>query len=178
MRLKEIQQPLMEIELEDNVSDNFFTEFGEIHGTKTITALKDQAVFHTVTKIDTFNEHIENTALTFENRYSSDILQGSIPDSGAAGISSGGRNQFLALKIMDSIIKLDTSTVGQHKIRFWKGMVISQRTADVSTPLGVTIFHIVQADTPFSSCIKRWIGWMLIWLFKIFPLFKGTQLYL
>ena len=151
---EEIQQLLMEMELENDACDIFFSEFGEINGTKTITALKDQAVFHAVTKTDIFNELIENSTFTFDDRYSSDTFHGIMPDSGAAGISTAGKNQFLALKRMDSTIKLDKSTAGQHKIRFGKGMAISQGTVDVPTPLGVITFHIVPANTPFLFCIQ------------------------
>jgi hypothetical protein len=51
-----------------------------------------------------------------------------MPDSGAAGVSTAGNPQFLALQKLDPRVQLDTSTAGDHKIRFGKGTAFSQGT--------------------------------------------------
>jgi hypothetical protein len=77
-----------------------------------------------------------------------------MPDSGAAGVSTAGESQAVALQQLDPTIRLDTSTAGQHKIRFGKGTATSTGTIDVPTPLGTITFHVVPANTPFLLCIQ------------------------
>jgi len=88
------------------------------------------------------------------DRYSSETFQGIMPDSGAAGVSTAGEPQFEALKKLFPSIKLDTTTAGQHKIKFSKGEAISQGTATVNTPIRLITFYIVPANTPFLFCIQ------------------------
>jgi hypothetical protein len=88
------------------------------------------------------------------DRYSSETFQGIMPDSGAAGVSTAGEPQFQALQKLFLLIKLDTATAGQHKIKFGKGEAISQGTATINTPIRLITFHIVPANTPFLFCIQ------------------------
>jgi hypothetical protein len=47
------------------------------------------------------------------------------------------------------------SRAGKHKIRFGKGdPVASQRTVNVSTPLGTITFYVLLTNTLFLFCIK------------------------
>ncbi len=141
--------------------DTFITELGDINGRETVEILANQAVFHAVTKTDVFKSTDKQTgnlpgeysAFTLD-RYSSEIFQGIMPDSGAAGVSTAGEPQFQALRKLFPSIKLDTATAGQHKIKFGKGEAISQGTATVNTPIGPITFHIVPANTPFLFCIQ------------------------
>ena len=152
--LNEAEQLLVQMEVEDEEADQFFTEYGQIDGLQTISVLSDQSVFHAVTKIDVFNEPTENSVFTFNDRYSANIFQGIMPDSGAAGVSTAGKPQVTALQRLDPTIQLDTSTAGQHNIRFGKGMATSLGTIQVSTPLGSIVFHVVPTNTPFLFCIQ------------------------
>lgn len=43
---------------------------------------------------------------------------------------------------------------GAHKIRFSKGVAVSQGTIRVPTPLGLIEFHVVPANTPFLFCLQ------------------------
>ncbi len=95
----------------------------------------------------------EYSAFTLD-RYSSEIFQGIMPDSGAAGVSTAGEPQFQALRKLFPLIKLDTITAGQHKIKFSKGEAILQGTATINTPIGLITFYIVPANTPFLFCIQ------------------------
>jgi len=150
----DMEQCLMEMEIE---TETYLTELGEIDGVQTVAILNDQSTLHAVTGKDPFNEPAEpneTSAFTFDDRYSSNIFQGIMPDSGAAGVSTAGNSQFLALQKLDPRVQLDTSTAGDHKIRFGKGTALSQGTIQVQTPLGVITFHVVPANTPFLFCIQ------------------------
>ena len=77
--------------------DHFFTEYGKVDGAQIVSVLNDQSVFHAITKVDIFNEPKESSAFTFDDRYSATTFQGIMPDSGAAGISTAGKSQVIAL---------------------------------------------------------------------------------
>jgi hypothetical protein len=150
----DVEQCLMEMEID---TENYLTELGEVNGVQTVAILNDQSTLHAIVRKDLFNELAdsnETSAFTFDNRYSSDIFQGIMPDSGAAGVSTAGNPQFLALQKLDPRVQLDTSTAGDHKIRFGKGTAFSQGTIQVHTPIGVITFHVVLANTPFLFCIQ------------------------
>jgi hypothetical protein len=76
-----------------------------------------------------------------------------MPDTGAAGVSTGGRPQFEALRTLNHRVYLDTSTAGQHTIRFGKGEATSLGKAAVPTPFGTIDFHILPTNTPFLLCL-------------------------
>ncbi len=150
----DVEQCLMEMEID---TENYLTELGEVNGIQTVAILNDQSTLHAIIRKDPFNEpadSIETSAFTFDSRYSSDIFQGIMPDSGAAGVSTAGNPQFLALQKLDPRVQLDTSTAGDHKIRFGKGTAFSQGTIQVYTPIGIITFHVVPANTPFLFCIQ------------------------
>ena len=140
----------MEIEEE---YETYFTEFGEVNGTQTVAILNDQSAWHAVTGEDIFKasplQLLETSVFTFEDRYSSEVFQGIMSDSGAAGVSTAGQSQFQALKRLDTSVRLDTTTAGAHKIRFGKGTALSQGTTQVPTPLGTMTVGITR-DT-YSS---------------------------
>jgi hypothetical protein len=64
-----------------------------------VSILNDQSVYHTFTKEDVFKTEptITTDVFTFEDRYSSDIFQGIMPDTGASGVSLAREPQFKAL---------------------------------------------------------------------------------
>ena len=160
-QLDETQQLLTELQLENEEqfsTEQYLTEFGGVIGIKTVAFLNDQSVFHAATGIDIFNitakpqEH--DSVFTFEDRYSAKIFQGIMPDTGAAGVSTAGELQSIALQQLDPSIHLDTSTAGQHRIRFGKGEAVSIGTLRVPTPLGIVIFHVLPTNTPFLLCLR------------------------
>ena len=77
-----------------------------------------------------------------------------MPNSRAAGVSTAGEPQFLALQKIDPKVRLNTATAGAHRIRFGKGDALSQGTIEVNTPLGVITFHVVPTNTPFLYYIQ------------------------
>jgi hypothetical protein len=72
-----------------------------------------------VTGEDPFDKEAEpkeTLAFTFNNCYSSNIFQGIMPDSGAAGVLTARNPQFLILQKLDPIVQLDTLIARAHKI--------------------------------------------------------------
>jgi hypothetical protein len=98
---RQVEQLLTEMEVSENEEfydfDNYITELGEVNGPETVAILNDQSVFHSLTKTDIFKLPATSSVFTFDNRYSSGTFQGIMPDSGAAGVSTAGRPQFIAL---------------------------------------------------------------------------------
>lgn len=74
-----------------------------------------------------------------EDRYSSLVFQGIMPDTGAAGVSTAGMKQTKALQRQFEI-EIGESSCGQHRIRFGKGETTSIGPIKVPTPLGVWLF--------------------------------------
>jgi hypothetical protein len=89
-----------------------------VKGLETIAILNNQSAMHWITKTNIFKT--ENSTFTVSGRYSSDVFQGIMPDSGAAGVSTAGEPRFRALQKINPTIQLDTSTAGPHQIRFGK----------------------------------------------------------
>jgi hypothetical protein len=110
-----------------------------------------QDIFHLYKTLLTFP--YEMSVFTFKERYSLAKFQGIMPDTGAAGISTAGEPQFLALQKQDLLISLDRTTAGDNQIRFGKGTAVATGTTTVRTPLGPITFYIVIANTPFLFCI-------------------------
>jgi hypothetical protein len=72
-----------------------------------------------------------------------------MPDSGTAGVSTARKPQVIAFQKLDPIVSIDTSTTGNHKIRFGKKKAMSISTIQVGTPLGNIMFHVFPTNTPF-----------------------------
>jgi hypothetical protein len=152
----EDDQWIMSLDIKDALYDNdvYITELGEINGPKTVSVLNDRSYEHAITKEDVFTQPQETSIFTFEDRYSSGIFQGIMPDSGASGVSTVGEPQFLALQKLDPKIQLDRTKAGDHRIRFGKGTALSKGIVKVETPLGQITFHVVPTNTPFLYCIQ------------------------
>jgi hypothetical protein len=144
----------------DAAYDVYLTDFGEINGTQAVSILNDQSAYHMFTKDDVFESSDKQAQLptsstfTLDNRYSSYEFHGIMPDSGAAGISSAGEQQVLALQKKDLSIQIDTSTAGSNTIRFGKGTATVKGIVRVPTPLGTINFYVVPTNTPFLLCLQ------------------------
>jgi hypothetical protein len=130
------------------------TEYGCLHASTTLTLLHNNSVFHTLTGIDMFNDkpNVNNAKPQHEtftlDRYSNQVFQGIMPDTGAAGISTAGISQVQALQQIKNVT-IDTSTAGQHKVRFGAGEALSIGTVIVDTPIGDINFQVLPSSTPF-----------------------------
>lgn len=92
---------------------------------------------------------------TFRDRYSEQVYQGIIPDTGAAHHSTCGKGQYLALKKIDPNIVLDETTAGQASIVFGAGRTVkSIGTVTVHTEAGTYTFHVLDTETPFLACVQ------------------------
>jgi hypothetical protein len=138
-------------------SENYTTELGDINGIETMEILSNQSAFYSITKTDVFNEKSnpdEPHSAFVLDRYLSEIFQGIIPDSRAAGVSTAGEPQVTALQKLQLSLRIDTTTASNHKIRFGKGDALSQGTIKVDTPVGLITFHVVLTSTPFLFCLQ------------------------
>ena len=106
----------MSLDVEDSSYDNdvYLTELGEVNRPKIVSVLNDQSYEHAITKEDAFTQMYETSIFTFEDRYSSSIFQGIMPDSGASGVSTVGEPQFLALQKLDPEVQLDRTKAGDY----------------------------------------------------------------
>ncbi|EGY23394.1 uncharacterized protein VDAG_04832 [Verticillium dahliae VdLs.17] len=144
---------------ESDESQEFMTSYftGPVNGPKIVAGLADQAVAHALTKEDLHGQQLPDDAasvFSLEGRYSSRGFQGIMPDTGAAGFSTAGHPQFVALQ-REVPVTLDTSTAGDAKIRFGGGDPIdSIGTTVVSTVFGKMSFHVIPTDTPFLLCLE------------------------
>ncbi|KAH0425958.1 polyprotein [Colletotrichum camelliae] len=134
----------------------YFGETTAVDGKTLITTLGDQAVYHALTRHDPFESPPPSSStFTIEGRYSETTFHGIMPDTGAAGSSTAGHPQFLALQKEDPSVSLDTSTAGQASIRFGDNdPLTSLGTTVVKTPFGPLYFHVVPANTPFLLCLR------------------------
>lgn len=74
-------------------------------------------------------------------------------DTGAAKISTGGQDQFYALRKTLNL-ELESKTAGQAKICIGIGTATSIGSTTVRTPIGEIFFHILPSDTPFLLCLR------------------------
>jgi len=89
------------------------------------------------------------------DRYSEEVFQGIMPDTGAAEQSTAGRGQFRALCKELPGITLDASRAGEAHIKFGNGAPMSSvGSVNIDTPVGRVTFHIVDAPTPFLLCLR------------------------
>ncbi|KAF1965255.1 hypothetical protein BU23DRAFT_585152 [Bimuria novae-zelandiae CBS 107.79] len=70
-----------------------------------------------------------------------------LPNTGAANVSTVGKEQYLALIQEDLMVTIDTSTAGKTSIKFGKGSVT------IPTEIGKIDFEVLDAPTPFLLCL-------------------------
>ncbi|KAI0990850.1 hypothetical protein K3495_g17337, partial [Podosphaera aphanis] len=141
----------------------FFTEFGTLdddNAISTLATLNDLTVFHAATGVDPFETSTKTSTPSSvlevfnANRYNDQTFHGFLPDTGAAGVSTAGHLQVKALQKELPRIRIDTTTQGNHKIRFGAGDATSIGTIRVPTPIGTIEFEVLPTNTPFLLCLK------------------------
>ena len=84
---------MMSMEIKEEYG-TYFTEFGEVNSIQTVAILNDQSTQYAVTGEDIFKAPLlqlpETLVFTFKDRYSSEVFQGIMPDSGAVGVLTAG----------------------------------------------------------------------------------------
>ncbi|KAF1963981.1 hypothetical protein BU23DRAFT_576046 [Bimuria novae-zelandiae CBS 107.79] len=89
-----------------------------------------------------------------KDQYTQSVYQGILPNTGAANVSTVGKEQYLALIQKDLTVTIDTSTAGKTSIKFGKGSVtVSIGTAQIPTEIGKIDFEVLDAPTPFLLCL-------------------------
>ncbi len=155
---EEVVDQLHDMEIEEH-DEQYITEFGSIEGASLVAALNDQTTIHCLTKTNTFDQQaqiplpLHSDVFSFDDRYSEHVFQGIMPDTGAAGVSTGGEAQVRALQRIDQSVHLNTLSAGEHTIRFGKGSAVSIGDIQVNTPLGLMKFCVLPTNTPFLLCI-------------------------
>ncbi|KAF1360357.1 hypothetical protein EJ07DRAFT_165511 [Lizonia empirigonia] len=130
---------------------------GTIDGQALTINLNDAAATHAITGIDPYASETAKEAphmFTFDHRYGAHCFQGIMPDTGAAGVSTAGKTQVMALQRLQPSAMIDESTVGRHRIRFGDNPeCLSLGDVKVETPLGVILFAVMPTNTPFLLCL-------------------------
>ncbi|RKF61207.1 hypothetical protein OnM2_044089, partial [Erysiphe neolycopersici] len=81
----------------DKASPIYLTSFGTVDGYDTLSLLHNEATRHAITKLNPYSKKNTNDNI-ITNRYSSDVFQGIVIDTGAAKWSTAGFGQYRALK--------------------------------------------------------------------------------
>ncbi|KAF1972740.1 hypothetical protein BU23DRAFT_580811 [Bimuria novae-zelandiae CBS 107.79] len=76
-----------------------------------------------------------------DNNNSVIVTYGILPDTGAANVSTVGREQYLALTREDLTVTIDISMAGKASIKFGKGSIRKIN------------FKVLKAPTPFLLCL-------------------------
>jgi hypothetical protein len=77
-----------------------------------------------------------------------------MPDTSAAGISTAGKTQVMALQRLQPSAMIDESTAGRYRIRFGDNLechLISN--VQITTPLSVMHFAVMLTNTLFLLCL-------------------------
>jgi len=75
------------MEIKEYLPNQYFTKYGEVDSTQTVTILNNQSTLYFTTKLDIFNKPKKSSAFSFNNRYSANIFYSIIPDTRAVGVS-------------------------------------------------------------------------------------------
>ncbi|CAD6505930.1 BgTH12-06862 [Blumeria graminis f. sp. triticale] len=140
---------------EDKI-EQFNTSYRTIDGQNTAILLNNQAAIHALTGNDPFKraQSEPSSVFQFGSCYNSEIFQGILPDIGAAGVLTAGESQVKALRKIIPELKMDTRTVGTHRITFSDNPhVATLGTVEVKIPFGTIKFTAVKANTPFLICL-------------------------
>jgi hypothetical protein len=128
-----------------------------VNGHAITTILSNAATAHAITGIDPYDETKvteEPCMFTFDLRYGVHTFQGIMPDTGAAGISTAGKTQVIALQQIQPVATIDESTAGRHRIRFGDNPeCVSLGDVKVKTPFGTISFAVMPTNTPFLLCL-------------------------
>jgi hypothetical protein len=142
-----------------NVPHQFLTTCGPINGKLIITILNNIAIAYGITGSNPYETQAPKELphfFTFASKYNNNTFQGIMPDTGAAGISTAGELQALALKRKFSKSTIDTFTAGRYKVKFGNNHEISSLgTIGVKISFGTIHFEIMPTNTPFLLCLAN-----------------------
>lgn len=145
--------------------EQYFTSVGYVVNAKVMAdCLANKAFEHAnITEVPRHSEEIGQpnfekflytfTSTSHSNRYNSSNFHGIMIDTGASKISTAGYDQYIACQKFNSYVKIDKSKAGAINVQFGIGSTPSIGSFKLNTPVGVTEFHVIHADTPFLLCL-------------------------
>jgi hypothetical protein len=151
---EEFEALAVEVEGTDAVkeSDIFVTEaehlIEQAQATDIVQKLSDNTVTHTLLKDNDLYNYANNECFVTD-RYRPVEFHGVIIDTGAAGKSTAGYNQYTTYKKLFGETPIDTGQEGAVKATFGIGSTTLIGSITISTPIGQYEFYIVNANTPF-----------------------------
>lgn len=93
--------------------------------------------------------------LSATDKYSAARFQGVLVDTGAAGYSTAGVEQFKALQRLRPGLKLDRKRANECRVKgIGDGVFSSLGAVDIQTPIGMVTFHVVPCNIPFLLSLK------------------------
>ncbi|KAI0993133.1 hypothetical protein K3495_g15051, partial [Podosphaera aphanis] len=162
---EEIEALISDLErAEPNDNDTFLTEVGEIDHVvahSLVSKLADRSASHALLKSNDNIEYLSSEeSLVAEPqqvncRYGPEKFHGIMIDTGAAGKSTAGYNQFLAYNQLFTDTRIDTDYQGAVNVTFGIGSTTSIGSVSIPTPIGICVFHVVKADTPFLLSLEE-----------------------
>lgn len=133
-------------------SDVFITEAGypieQVKATEIVRKLSDKATTHALLKNNDSYDEANNECFATD-RYGPNEFHGIMIDTGAAGKSTAGYNQYIAYEKLFGKTPIDTGQEGAVKATFGIGSTTSIGSITIPTPIGQCEFYIVNANTPF-----------------------------
>ncbi|KHJ31346.1 hypothetical protein EV44_g3357 [Erysiphe necator] len=149
----DIEALVTEIEnFELNDTEMFLTEVGAINkadATLIVNQLFNRSATHALLKNLDNNEEVTITtnptaSFLLESRYGCEMFYGIMIDTGAAGKSTAGYNQYLAYCHLFGKTYIDRSNEGAVNATFGIGSTISIGSITINTPIGECTFHILK----------------------------------
>ncbi|KAH8799102.1 hypothetical protein F5884DRAFT_869701 [Xylogone sp. PMI_703] len=155
--LNEYETLMISVDNDEDLPSSTTIDIAEIHiisistvnpqeATKITEFLADQGFRHVLINTHGSNDPGVDILSTYTNtttdKYSSEVFQGIMIDTGASKRFTASYNQYLAYQKLGTTILIDTSTKGSVSIQFGIGTTSSIGSIDLSTPLGVIQFHI------------------------------------
>ncbi|KAK1914231.1 hypothetical protein P3342_007477 [Pyrenophora teres f. teres] len=133
--------------------------YGTVDGETMVRNLNNTAALHAITKIDLYagNDIAKEAShlFTLDHRYGREQFQGIMPDTGAAGVSTAGKQQVIALHRIQPL-RIDKLTAGRHRIRFGDNLeCVSLGDVNVQIPIGMIKFAVMPTNTPFLLCLDN-----------------------
>jgi hypothetical protein len=125
-------------------SDVFMTEAGhpieQEQAADIVRKLSDKAATHALLKNNDLYDHANNECFVTD-RYGPGEFHGVMIDTGAAGKSTAGYNQYTAYEKLFGKTPIDTGQEGAVKATFGIGSTTSIGSITISTPIGQCEFH-------------------------------------
>jgi hypothetical protein len=134
-------------------SEIFVTEAGhpieQAQATNIVRKLSNKAVTHALLKNNDSYDYVNSNKCFVTDRYRPGKFHGIIINTGAAGKSTAGYNQYTTYEKLFGETLINTSQEGAVKATFGIGLITSIGSIIISTPISQCEFYIINANTLF-----------------------------